>query len=282
MSKVPSIELNDGTKIPQMGFGVFQIDPEETADAVKTALEAGYRHIDTAEMYRNEEGVGRGIRDAGIDRGDVYITSKLNNGYHKPDDARRAFDGTLEALGFDHVDLFLIHWPLPTLYDGDFVSTWKVLEEFKKDGRARSIGVSNFQTAHLERLARETDTVPAVNQIEVHPYFGNEEVRSYGQQHGIATEAWSPIAQGAVLDDPIVERIAKAAERTPAQVVLRWHIQRGDIVFPKSVTPQRIKENLELFDFELGAADMDALTSLNKGEAGRRGPDPDKFDYIPD
>ncbi|MGY4653131.1 aldo/keto reductase [Mycobacterium sp. URHB0021] len=282
MSKVPSIELNDGTEIPQMGFGVFQIDPEETADAVKTALEAGYRHIDTAEMYRNEEGVGRGIRDAGIDRGDVYITSKLNNGYHKPDDARRAFDGTLEALGFDHVDLFLIHWPLPTLYDGDFVSTWEVLEEFKKDGRARSIGVSNFQTAHLERLARETDTVPAVNQIEVHPYFGNEEVRSYGQKHGIATEAWSPIAQGAVLDDPIVERIAKAAERTPAQVVLRWHIQRGDIVFPKSVTPQRIKENLELFDFELGAADMDALTSLNKGEAGRRGPDPDKFDYIPD
>ncbi len=282
MSKVPSIELNDGTKIPQMGFGVFQIDPEETADAVKTALEAGYRHIDTAEMYRNEEGVGRGIRDAGIDRGDVYITSKLNNGYHKPDDARRAFDGTLEALGFDHVDLFLIHWPLPTLYDGDFVSTWKVLEEFKKDGRARSIGVSNFQTAHLERLARETDTVPAVNQIEVHPYFGNEEVRSYGQKHGIVTEAWSPIAQGAVLDDPIVERVAKAAERTPAQVVLRWHIQRGDIVFPKSVTPQRIKANLELFDFELGAADMDALTSLSKGAAGRRGPDPDTFAYIPD
>ena len=278
MSKVPSIELNDGTKIPQMGFGVFQIDPEETADAVKTALEAGYRHIDTAEMYRNEEGVGRGIRDAGIDRGDVYITSKLNNGYHKPDDARRAFDGTLEALGFDHVDLFLIHWPLPTLYDGDFVSTWKVLEEFKKDGRARSIGVSNFQTAHLERLARETDTVPAVNQIEVHPYFGNEEVRSYGQQHGIATEAWSPIAQGAVLDDPIVERIAKAAERTPAQVVLRWHIQRGDIVFPKSVTQQRIKDNFALFDFELGADDVDAIAALDQGEDGRTGPNPDTFD----
>jgi 2,5-diketo-D-gluconate reductase A len=282
VSKVPSIELNDGTKIPQMGFGVFQIDPAETADAVKTALEAGYRHIDTAEMYRNEEGVGRGIRDAGVERGDVYITSKLNNGYHKPDDARRAFDGTLEALGFDHVDLFLIHWPLPTLYDGDFVSTWKVLEEFKKDGRARSIGVSNFQTAHLERLARETETVPAVNQIEAHPYFGNEEVRSYGQKHGIVTEAWSPIAQGAVLGDPVIERIAKTADRTPAQVVLRWHIQRGDIVFPKSVTPQRIKENLELFDFELGASDMDALTSLSKGEAGRRGPDPDKFAYIPD
>ena len=282
MSEVPTIELNDGAEIPQLGFGVYQIEPDETAGAVRKALDIGYRHIDTAEMYQNEAGVGQGIRDFGIDRGDVYVTSKLNNGFHKPDDARRAFDATLSALGLDYVDLFLIHWPLPTLYDGDFVSTWQTLEEFKKDGRARSIGVSNFQVPHLERLAKETDTVPAVNQIEVHPYFTNDEVRAYGQQHGIVTEAWSPIAQGAVLDDPIVERIAKAAERTPAQVVLRWHIQRGDIVFPKSVTPQRIKENLELFDFELGAADMDALTSLNKGEAGRRGPDPDKFDYIPD
>ena len=164
-----------------LGFGVFQIEPDETASAVRTALDIGYRHIDTAEMYRNEKGVGRGVRDAGIDRGDVYVTSKLNNGFHKPDDARRAFDGTLEALGSDYVDLFLIHWPLPTLYDGDFVSTWQHLEEFKRDGRARSIGVSNFQTAHLERLAEETDTVPAVNQIEVHPYFTNDEVRAYGQ-----------------------------------------------------------------------------------------------------
>ena len=182
MSHVPTIELNDGAKIPQLGFGVFQIDPGETADAVRTALDIGYRHIDTAEMYQNEAGVGQGIRDAGVDRGDVFITSKLNNGFHKPDDARRAFDGTLEALGFDYVDLFLIHWPLPTLYDGDFVSTWQTLEEFKRDGRARSIGVSNFQVAHLERLAKETDTVPAVNQIEVHPYFTNDEVRAYGQE----------------------------------------------------------------------------------------------------
>lgn len=281
-NSVPTITLNDGSTIPQLGFGVYQIEPDQTADAVKTALDLGYRHIDTAEMYQNERGVGEGIRNSGLDRGEVFITSKLNNGFHKPDDARRAFDGTLEALAFDYVDLFLIHWPLPTLYDGDFVSTWKTLEEFKKDGRARSIGVSNFQVDHLERLARETETVPAVNQIEVHPYFVNEAVRAYGSEHGIATEAWSPIAQGKVLDDPEVTRIAEATGKTPAQVVLRWHIQRGDIVFPKSVTPKRIEENLALFDFELGSSDIDALSALDKGEDGRTGPNPDTFDYIPE
>jgi 2,5-diketo-D-gluconate reductase A len=281
VTSVPAITLNDGAQIPQLGFGVFQVDPDETAQAVKTALEIGYRHIDTAEMYQNERGVGEGIRDAGLDRSDVYITSKLNNGYHRPDDARRAFDATLEKLGSDYVDLFLIHWPLPTLYDGDFVSTWRTLEEFKQEGRARSIGVSNFQVPHLERLARETETTPAVNQIEVHPYFTNDAVRAYGTEHRIATEAWSPIAQGKVLGDPVVTRIAEATARTPAQVVLRWHIQRGDIVFPKSVTPQRVKENLALFDFELGDADMTALSSLDKGEAGRTGPNPDVFDYVP-
>ena len=282
MSDVGMIELNDGAKIPQLGFGVFQIDPGETAEAVRRALEIGYRHIDTAEMYQNEAGVGQGIRDSGIDRGDVYVTSKLNNSFHKPDDARRAFDATLEALGFDHVDLFLIHWPLPTLYDGDFVSTWRTLEEFKKDGRASSIGVSNFQTAHLQRLAEETDTVPAVNQIEAHPYFTNDEVRAYGKKHGIATEAWSPIAQGRVLDDQVVEGIADATGKSPAQVVLRWHIQRGDIVFPKSVTPKRIRENIEIFDFELSPDDVDAISELDRGEKGRTGPNPDKFAYIPD
>jgi 2,5-diketo-D-gluconate reductase A len=281
VSNIPTIELNDGARIPQLGFGVFQIDPEETAAAVKTALQIGYRHIDTAEMYGNEKGVGQGIRDAGVDRADVFITSKLNNGFHKPDDARRAFDNTLSALASDYVDLFLIHWPLPTLYGGDFVSTWNVLEEFAKDGRARSIGVSNFQTAHLDRLAAESDTIPAVNQIEVHPYFTNEEVREYGREHGIATEAWSPIAQGKVLGDPAIERIADSVGRSPAQVVLRWHIQRGDIVFPKSVSPDRMKANFALFDFELDNSDMGAISALDQGESGRTGPNPDKFDYIP-
>jgi len=282
VSKVPTIKLNDGVDIPQLGFGVFQIPPAETASAVKRALDIGYRHIDTAQMYGNEKEVRQGIRDAGLDRGEVFITSKLNNGFHKPDDARRAFDQTLNALDSDYVDLFLIHWPLPTLYEGDFVSTWKVLEEFARDGRARSIGVSNFQVAHLDRLADEADTVPSVNQIEVHPYFGNDEVRAYGREHGIATEAWAPIAQGRVLDDPVINRIAKARGRTAAQVVLRWHIQRGDIVFPKSVTPERVKANFELFDFELDDSDMDAISALNKGESGRNGPNPDTFDYVPD
>ncbi len=280
-AEVPELVLNDGNRIPQFGFGVFQIPPADTASAVRTALEAGYRHIDTAEMYQNEKGVGQGVRDAGVDRGKVFITSKLNNGFHKPDDARRAFDTTIEALGFDYVDLFLIHWPLPTLYDGDFVSTWQTLEEFKSDGRARSIGVSNFQVHHLERLARDTETVPAVNQIEVHPYFTNDAVRAYGIEHTILTEAWSPIAQGDVLDDPVVGQIAQKVGKSPAQVVLRWHIERGDIVFPKSSTPQRIKENIDIFDFELSDDQIDELTGLDRGEAGRRGPDPDTFDWIP-
>ena len=281
MSIVPTITLNDGARIPQLGFGVYKVAPEDTSEAVRTALEVGYRHVDTAQMYGNEREAGQGIRNAGLDRADVFVTSKLNNGFHKPDDARREFDRTLSALGSDYVDLFLIHWPLPTLYHGDFVSTWQTLEEFARDGRARSIGVSNFQTAHLERLAREADTTPAVNQVEVHPYFANEAVRTYGKEHGIATEAWSPIARGTVLDDPVVQRIADATGKSPAQVVLRWHIQRSDIVFPKSVTPQRITENFALFDFELSDTDSDALTSLDKGEAGRTGPNPDEFDYIP-
>ena len=279
---VPTIDLNNGVCIPQVGFGTFQVPPDETAATVRGALDAGYRHIDTAEMYRNEKGVGQGIRDAGLNRAEVFVTSKLNNGFHKPDDARRAFEQTLHALESDYVDLFLIHWPLHTLYDGYFVSTWKVLEEFAADGRARSIGVSNFQPAHLDRLAAETGTVPAVNQIEVHPSFGNERVRAYGREHGIATQAWAPIAQGRVLGDAVITRIAAALGRSPAQVVLRWHIQRGDIVLPKSVTPERITSNLELFDFGLDDSDMAAISALGKGESGRIGPNPDTFDYLPD
>jgi 2,5-diketo-D-gluconate reductase A len=279
MSAVPSLQLNDGNRIPQLGFGVFQIEPEDTVEAVTRALEIGYRHIDTAEMYENEREVGEGLRASGPGRDEVFITSKLNNGAHRPDNARRAFEGTLSALGFDRVDLFLIHWPLPTLYDGDYVSTWQVLEEFKADGRARSIGVSNFQVEHLERLAAETEVVPAVNQIELHPYFQNREVAAYGEEHGIVTEAWSPIAQGDVLDDPEIGAVAEKLGRTPAQVVLRWHIQHGYIVFPKSVTTERIRENFELFDFELDADDMSRIDSLDRGEEGRRGPHPDRFAY---
>ena len=281
MSAVPNITLNDGNTIPQLGFGVFQIEPQETAEAVSEALRIGYRHIDTAEMYGNEREVGEAIRASSLDRGDVFVTSKLNNGSHEPQDAREAFDRTLSDLGFDYVGLFLIHWPLPTRYNGDYVSTWKTLEEFKRDGRARSIGVSNFQIEHLEWLAAETDTVPAVNQIEVHPYFTNDAVREYGREHGIATEAWSPIAQGGVLEDSPVTRSADRVGKTPAQVVLRWHIERGDIVFPKSVTPSRMQENFELFDFELGPDDVDEISALDRGEDGRTGPNPDTFAYIP-
>jgi 2,5-diketo-D-gluconate reductase A len=279
-STVPTIRLNDGQSIPQLGFGVFQIDPAATAEAVSTALEVGYRHIDTAEMYGNERGVGEAVRASGLDRAEVFITSKLNNSYHRPEDARRAFERTLTELGSDYVDLFLIHWPLPSRYDGDFVSTWKTLEEFLEDGRARSIGVSNFQVEHLRRLAAETDQTPAVNQIELHPYLLNEQVRTYDEGHKIATEAWSPIAQGAVLDDPVISGIADRFEKSPAQVVLRWHIQLGNIVFPKSTTAARIRENFQLFDFQLQDDDMQKITALDKGEAGRTGPNPDTFAHV--
>jgi 2,5-diketo-D-gluconate reductase A len=276
---VPGILLNDGRTIPQFGFGVFQIEPKDTVEATLAAFEAGYRHIDTAEMYGNEKEVGDAVRQSGLAREDVWVTSKLNNGFHRPDDARRAFDTTLSDLGLDYVDLFLIHWPLPTRYDGDFVSTWKTFEEFHQDGRAKSIGVSNFQASHLGRLRAECDVIPAVNQIEVHPYLAQNELRRYCAEHQVAIEAWSPIAQGKVLDDPTITEIAGRVGKTPAQVVLRWHIERGDIVFPKSVTPSRIEENIGIFDFELTGEDVQAITGLDRNE--RTGPDPDTFDYIP-
>jgi 2,5-diketo-D-gluconate reductase A len=275
VGSIPNITLNNGQAIPQLGFGVFQVAPKDTAAAVSRALEAGYRHIDTAEMYGNEAEVGEAIAASGLDRGEVFVTSKLQNDAHEPDAAREAFDGTLKALGVDYVDLFLIHWPLPTRYDGDFVSTWKTLEEFYREGRARSIGVSNFQPQHLRRLHGQTDIIPAVNQIEAHPYLTQDDVRAFCAQHQIAVEAWSPLAKGTVLDDPVIGRIAERTGKTPAQVVLRWHIQRGDIVFPKSVTPERIRENIDIFDFELSGADVNDITLLNRNE--RTGPDPDKF-----
>lgn len=282
MNPVPTVELRDGVRIPQLGFGVYKVAPDETAIAVRTALEVGYRHVDTAAMYHNERGVGQGLRDAGVDRAEIFITSKLDNGFHEPDAARMAFDDTLAALGTDFVDLYLIHWPLPTRYGGDFVSTWRTLEEFASDGRARSIGVSNFQVPHLQRLVAETGTVPSVNQVEAHPYFTNAAVRDYCKRNGVTFEAWSPLARATVLVDPAITRIAETTGRSAAQVVLRWHLQRGDVVFPKSVTRKRIEQNFAVFDFELSGADVAAIDALDRGEAGRVGSHPDTMDVVGD
>jgi 2,5-diketo-D-gluconate reductase A len=271
--------LNNGQRIPQLGLGVFLIPPPQTEAAVMQALQAGYRHIDTAQGYGNEAEVGQAIGKAGLTRGEVFLTTKLNNGAHRPDDARRAFDGSLKALGTDYVDLFLIHWPLPTRYDGDYVSTWRALEEFYADGRARSVGVSNFQPHHLRRIHTEGEITPAVNQIEVNPYLTQEEVRQFCGQHQIAVEAWSPLGRGSVLDDPTIDDVARRYGKTPAQVVLRWHIEEGNIIFPKSVSPARIRENADIFDFELVPDDVEAISALNRNQ--RTGPDPDTFDWIP-
>ncbi|WP_029434176.1 aldo/keto reductase [Blastococcus sp. URHD0036] len=278
MATVPTIALNNGVEIPQLGFGVYQIPADETVEAVTTALEIGYRHIDTAEMYGNEKEVGEAVRRSGIPRDEVFVTSKLNNGFHRRDDALRAFDGTMAALGFETLDLFLVHWPLPTI-DVDYVETWKAMEEIYRSGRCRAIGVSNFNPHHLRRLFAETEIRPAANQIEIHPYLTQDELRAFDADHEIVTEAWSPIAQGKVLDDPAVVRVAERYGKTPAQVVLRWHVQRGDVVFPKSVTRSRMEDNFALFDFALDQDAMGDITALNRNE--RTGPDPDTFDYVP-
>ncbi|GAA2941356.1 MULTISPECIES: aldo/keto reductase [Streptomyces] len=273
MPAVPDVTLNNGVRIPQLGFGTFQIPPEQTRETTLAALEAGYRHIDTAQMYGNEKEVGQAVRDSGLDRTDVFVTSKLNNDAHARDDALKAFDRSMEELDLDYLDLFLIHWPLPG--KGDFVETWNVLEEIYRSGRVKAIGVSNFQPHHLRRLLEGSVVVPAVNQIEVHPYLTQDAVRSFGAEHGIATEAWSPIAQGKVLGDPVIARIAERVGKSTAQVTLRWHLQRGDIVFPKSATRKRIVENFDLFDFELTEGDIGEISALNRDE--RTGLDPDSF-----
>ena len=278
---VSTITLNDHTTIPQLGFGTYQVPPEETAATVRSALEVGYRHIDTAQMYQNEAGVGEALKSSGIARDELYITTKLNNGFHAPDDVRRSFAESLDRLGLDHVDLFLIHWPLPTKYDGDYVSTWKAMAELTQDGRARSVGVSNFEPAHLDRIVEETGVLPAVNQIEVHPYLTNEAARAASIRHGVEVEAWSPIAQGAVLDDEVIGKIAAAHGKTASQVTLRWHLERGDIIFPKSMREERMRENFDIFDFTLTADEVAAITALDRGEEGRTGPHPDTFDVIP-
>jgi len=252
---------------------VFQIPPDETADAVSAALDAGYRHIDTAQMYRNEAGVAEGIKRSGVARDDIFITTKLNNDRHGHDKAIEALDESLRRLGTDHVDLFLIHWPQAKLKK--FVETWTAFEKLAADGRARSIGVSNFQPEHLETLANETGTVPAVNQIELHPGLQQAQLRAYHREHGIITEAWSPLAQGRVFSDKPIVELAEKYGRSPAQVVLRWHIQLGNVVFPKSSTPSRMRENINVFDFELTDADMSAIGGLDRGM--RIGPHPDSI-----
>ncbi|MGH9092198.1 MAG: aldo/keto reductase [Acidimicrobiales bacterium] len=277
-STVPSIALHGGVTVPQLGFGVFQIPPEGAERATREALEVGYRHVDTAEMYRNEAEVGRAVRASGLGRDEVFVTSKLNNGFHAPEQVARAFEGTLAALDLGYVDLFLVHWPMPTI-DVDYVDTWRAMVDLLDGGRVRAVGVSNFQRAHLQRLLDETGVVPAVNQVEVHPYLAQEPLRAFGREHGIVTEAWSPIARGRVLDDPVVTGVAAAVGRTPAQVVLRWHLQRGDVVFPKTVHRDRMEENAALFDFELDGGQMGAIDALDRHE--RTGPDPDTFSHVP-
>jgi 2,5-diketo-D-gluconate reductase A len=280
--QIPDIILSDKTTIPQLGLGVLFVPDDETDRVASTALELGYRHIDTAQLYHNEAGVGRALARAGLPRDEIYVTTKLHNGYHEPVRAKASLSRSLEKLRLDRVDLFLIHWPLPTLYDGDYVSTWEALIELREEGLSTSIGVSNFEPAHLDRIVRATGVVPVVNQIEVHPYFANEAARAATLRHGSMVEGWSPLARGAVLDDPVIIAIAEANSRTPAQVVLRWHLDRGDIVFPKSTSRERMAENLGAVEFRLGAGELAAIDALDRGESGRTGPHPDTLDVVPD
>jgi 2,5-diketo-D-gluconate reductase A len=270
---IPSLTLDDGVEVPQLGFGVFQVPPDDTQPVVEEALSAGYRHIDTAGAYRNEKGVGAAIAASGIPREEVFVTTKLWNAQQGFDSTLEAFEKSLERLGMESVDLYLIHWPVPA--QDLYVETWKAFEQIHGEGRSRTIGVSNFRIEDLERLGRETETVPTVNQIELHPRLQQAELRAWHAEHGIATEAWSPLAQGEVLEDETLMTIAAHHEKTVAQAILRWHLQLGNIVIPKSVTPERIRENLEIFDFELSDGDMAAIEALDSG--ARTGPDPAKF-----
>jgi 2,5-diketo-D-gluconate reductase A len=270
---VPTIALRGGVEIPQLGFGVFQVAPEETTEVVTAALHTGYRHIDTAEAYQNEAEVGQAVRAAGLERGEVFITTKCFNDDHGHEQAKRALRASLDRLEVDYVDLYLIHWPVPA--HDKYVETWKGLIELQTEGLTRAIGVSNFQPAHLERIIGETGVTPAVNQVELHPRFQQQGLRREHEELGIVTEAWSPLAQGEVLDDPTIAEIAESHGRTPGQVVIRWHLQLGNVVFPKSASPERIEQNFDVFDFHLTDEQMSAIESLDAGE--RIGPDPDTF-----
>jgi 2,5-diketo-D-gluconate reductase A len=272
-SNVPTVRLNDGEEIPQLGFGVFQVPPQDTAEVATRALLAGYRHIDTAAAYGNEGGVGQAVHASGLEREDVYITTKCANDDQGYEQAKRALRASLERLEMQHVDLYLIHWPVPA--HDMYVDTWRAFIELQKEGLTRSIGVSNFQSEHLERIIAETGVTPAVNQVELHPLFQQQGLRHEHAELGIATEAWSPLAEGRVLGDPVIGEIGQAHGKTPAQIVIRWHLQIGNIVIPKSVTPQRIEENFDVFGFELSGSELEAIDRLDAGE--RTGPDPDTF-----
>jgi 2,5-diketo-D-gluconate reductase A len=270
---VPSLHLHDDIEIPQLGFGVFQVPLEETQAAVELALEAGYRHIDTAAAYRNERGVGRALAASGLPREDYFVTTKLWNSQQGHDSTLMAFEASLDRLGLDHVDLYLIHWPVPT--EGRFVDTWRAFEQIHREEAARTIGVSNFRIEDLELLMRETEVRPTVNQVELHPRLQQTNLRAWHAEHDIATEAWSPLAQGELLDDETIVRVAEEHGKTPAQVILRWHLQLGNVVIPKSVTPERIRENIDIFDFELSGEDLAAIEGLDS--RSRIGPDPATF-----
>lgn len=276
MDRMNSLLLNtDGVQIPQLGFGVWQVPDDEAERAVTTAFEAGYRHVDTARLYYNEEGVGRAIRASGLPRRKVFITTKLWNTDH--DRAEEAFEESLARLGLDQIDLYLIHWPVPS--QGKFVQAWRGLEKIYREGRARAIGVSNFTIENLTQLMNETEIVPSINQVELHPHFPQKELRAFHEANGILTEAWSPLGQGkGLLQEPALATLAAKHGKRPAQIVLRWHLQLGNVVIPKSVTPSRIKENIEVFDFILDPEDMAAMGALSTGT--RLGPDPETFDWL--
>jgi 2,5-diketo-D-gluconate reductase A len=272
-ASIPIVTLRDGVEIPQLGFGVFQVPPEDTQATVEEALAVGYRHIDTARAYGNEPGVGAAIEASGVPREDVFVTTKLWNSKQGYDSTLEELEKSLGRLGSEYGDLYLIHWPVPT--EDRYLDTWRAFERIKEEGRSRTIGVSNFRVEDLERLKAEAGEMPTVNQIELHPNLQQAELRAWHEDNGVATEAWSPLAQGAMLNDGTIEAIAADQDRTPAQVVLRWHIQLGNIVIPKSVTPERIRENFEVFDFELSEEEMAAIERLDSGE--RIGPDPSTF-----
>jgi 2,5-diketo-D-gluconate reductase A len=274
MADVPVVTLNSGQQMPQLGFGVFKVPLDETERAVSAAFEVGYRSIDTAAMYRNEEGVGAAIASSGLARDELFITTKLNNDAHGYDKALAAFEDSRRKLGLDYLDLYLIHWPLPA--QDRYVETWQAMIKLRDDGLIRSIGVSNFQPAHLDRLVDETGVTPALNQIELHPYLVQQELRDYDAAHGIATEAWSPIARGGeLLKDETITSLAEKYGKTPAQIVIRWHLEIGNVVIPKSVTPARIRENFDVFDVDLDSEDVEAISALDRDH--RTGPNPDNF-----